>query len=287
MLVSMVCAMYLTSREDRVRPNTMEGYRSAIACHVVPGLGSLDITDLTVSVVQEWVSAFASRGAAEKAYKTLRQIIRWAIRFLGVEMPDPTQVGVELPQRHAEAPRTMSREDMMRMLDGIRGQEWEPVVALSVLCGLRRCEACGLMWEDIDAETGEVRIRRGRHYVSGRTVTLPPKTPKSAGVVYVPDFWMPRLRELHAGSGWLCDMSPASVSQRFKRFCEANGLPWVPMRNLRHTWATQALERGVPLTDVMIYLRHTNLDMSYEHYLARTDPMVKRIAMAYEGDWLN
>ena len=54
------------------------------------------------------------------------------------------------------------------------------------------------------------------------------------------------------------------------------------MTNLRHSWATQAIERGVPLTDVMIYLRHTNLDMSYDHYVARTDPMARRIALAYE-----
>ena len=50
------------------------------------------------------------------------------------------------------------------------------------------------------------------------------------------------------------------------------------------SWATQAIERRVPLTDVMIYLRHTNLDMSYDHYVARTDPMVRRIALAYEED---
>ena len=40
----------------------------------------------------------------------------------------------------------------------------------------------------------------------------------------------------------------------------------------------------MPLTDVMIYLRLTNLDMSYDHYVARTDPMARRIALAYEED---
>ena len=57
MLVSAVCEMYLGDREGRVRPNTMEGYRSAILCHVVPDLGDLEITDLTVRRLQEWVSA--------------------------------------------------------------------------------------------------------------------------------------------------------------------------------------------------------------------------------------
>ena len=284
MLVSTACEMYLEDRERRVRPNTMEGYRSAVLGHIVPDLGSLELTELTVSRLQEWILCFPSRGAAEKAYKTLRQVIRWAIRFLGIEMSDPTQIGVELPSRRREQPVTMGRTDMMAMLRGIEGQPWEACVALAVLCGLRRCEACGLRWEDVDRETGVVRILRGRHYVRGQVITLPPKTPRATGVVYVPDFWMGRMRDLHRGVGWLCDMSPASISQQFKRFCEQHDLPWVPMRNLRHSWATQAIERGVPLPDVMIYLRHTNLDMSYDHYIARTDPMVKRIAMAYEED---
>lgn len=284
MQVSTVCDMYLDNREERVRPNTMEGYRSAILGHIVPDLGNLEITDLTAHRLQEWVSTISSRGAAEKAYKTLRQVIRWAIRFLGIEMPDPTQVGVELPIGVHEPPRTMGRTDMMVMLRGIEGQPWEACVALAILCGLRRCEACGLRWEDVDRETGEILILRGRHYVRGQVMTLPPKTVKSIGVVYVPDFWMRRMRELHRGSGWLCDRSPAWIAQSFKEHCLRNGLPWVPMMNLRHSWATQAIERGVPLADVMIYLRHTNLDMSYDHYVARTDPMVKRIAMAYEED---
>lgn len=138
------------------------------------------------------------------------------------------------------------------------------------------------MWEDVDRDTGKARILRGRHYVDGRVVTLPPKTARSAGVVYVPDFWMGRMRDLHQEAGWLCDRSPAWVAQSFKRHCLRNGPPWVPMTNLRHSWATQALERGVSIEEIMMYLGHTNIDTSYEHYLRRTDALVERISAKFE-----
>ena len=46
--------------------------------------------------------------------------------------------------------------------------------------GLRRGEACGLKWSDIDLRTGEVRIRRSRQVVHGHEVVEAPKTERSA-----------------------------------------------------------------------------------------------------------
>ena len=59
------------------------------------------------------------------------------------------------------------------------------------------------------------------------------------------------------------------------------------MQSLRHSWATILIGHGVPLEDVALCLGNSSQDTCYEHYLARTDPMVKRIAMAYEGGGLN
>lgn len=68
----------------------------------------------------------------------------------------------------------------------------------------------------------------------------------------------------------------------YRSSATGHGLPYVPMKNLRHTWATQALERGVSIEEIMMYLGHTNIDTSYEHYLRRTDTLVERISAKFE-----
>lgn len=91
-----------------------------------------------------------------------------------------------------------------------------------------------------------------------------------------------RVGKLARSDGYLCELSPAVIARKYKAFCLEHGLPFVPMKNLRHTWATQALERGISIEEIMMYLGHTNIDTSYEHYLRRTDTLVERISDKFE-----
>ncbi len=87
---------YLPEKRARRRATTVEGYESSIRLHVLPAFGSMEIAEITRDAVQAWVDSIHGAGAAEKAYKCLRQIIRWAMRRWALQVIDPT-VGVELP----------------------------------------------------------------------------------------------------------------------------------------------------------------------------------------------
>lgn len=282
MLLASACMEYLEDRAGKVRPNTLDGYRSSATGYVIPELGHLELEDVTPGVIQRWLLSFPTRGVAVRSFSTLRQVMRWAIRHHDIRMWDPTTVSYEMPRGDRYVPEVLGREETLRLIEGIRGQPWELTVALGALCGLRRCEACGLMWQDVDLETGRIRIARGRHDIHGEVVDMPPKTEMSARLVIVPSFYLPRVRELARPEGYLCEMSPAVVARRYKAFCLGRGLPFVPMKNLRHSWATQALERGVSIEEISMYLGHTNIDTSYEHYLRRTDVLVERISAKFE-----
>lgn len=79
MLFDSVLAAYLDAKRAKVRPNTYAGYESAARCHLLPRWGGMQLEDIRHADVQEWVSGM-SYGAAAKAHKTLRQVLRWAIR---------------------------------------------------------------------------------------------------------------------------------------------------------------------------------------------------------------
>ncbi len=74
---------YMADKGKRLRASTLEGYRSALELHVLPRWAGVELGEMTPEGVQAWVDGFERPGAAEKAYKTLRQVIRWAIRRLG------------------------------------------------------------------------------------------------------------------------------------------------------------------------------------------------------------
>lgn len=151
-------AYYIPAKRKRRRANTIEGYLSALRCHVIPRWGSIDIKDVTHEAIQDWVDSFDLPGAATKAYKTLRQVIRWAMREFGLRIWDPTQ-GIELPRIPVYRPKTLSASEVRDTLRGFWGHDLEPVLILSSCLGLRPGEAYGLEWRDIDMRSGCVHVR--------------------------------------------------------------------------------------------------------------------------------
>ena len=98
MLFSEAATMYMSDKSKRLRGTTLEGYESALRCHLLPMWGAWHVEEITFEELQAWVDGFAKPGAAEKAFKTFRQIYRWVLRRRQLRIWDVTQ-GIELPKK--------------------------------------------------------------------------------------------------------------------------------------------------------------------------------------------
>ena len=168
MLFSDAVTEYMSDKGKRLRATTIEGYRSAIRCHLMPMWGGREIETISFEEVQDWVDSFTLPGAAEKAYKTFRQIYRWVLRRHQLRIWDVTQ-GVELPQKPTVRRPTLTAEQERTTLKAIVGQPFEAAVLLGAALGLRRCEACAVRIEDVDWRSGWVHVQRGLHVVGRRS----------------------------------------------------------------------------------------------------------------------
>jgi len=277
MLFSELSKLYLADKRDgrkAVRANTLEGYTSAIRTHLMPRWGQMEVESVTYEQVQSWVDSFPEGKGAEKAYKTLRQMVRWAIAKRLVVMPDCT-VGVEVPKPKRRAATVLDDKQLNRMLYACKGEPWEAVVWCQACLGLRRCEAVALTWGDIDLRSGVVRIDKGRHVVGGRVYVWGTKTPKSTREVVLPRFAVERLRAIKRerrarADELLCDMRPDAISRRFRSWCRRNGFAGLTMMQLRHSFATIAVRAGLPIEVVAMMLGHTDISMCYERYVSRS-----------------
>ena len=175
MLFSEAAKMYMGDKSKRLRATTLEGYESALRCHVLPAWGAREIEGITFEELQEWVDGFELPGAAEKAYQTFRQVYRWTIRRRQIRIWDATQ-GVELPQKPTVRRPTLTADEERETLRGIVGQPFEAAVLLGAALGLRRCEACAVHIEDVDWRGGWVHVRRALHVVRGAEVEMACKT---------------------------------------------------------------------------------------------------------------
>lgn len=181
----------------------------------------------------------------------------------------------ESPMRRVDVPDgcpppsrdRLTQDEARAMLAAVRGTGIEAAALLSCLCRLRREEVCGLEWRDIDLVRGVVSIRRA--YTADR-VLKEPKTAGSKRDVPLAGYALERMRELSrddAGNPRIGPvvsstrspdgrMLPSAVSRTYSRICERAGLRHVPFENLRHTFATAAVEAGVPGTTLQGLLGH-------------------------------
>jgi integrase len=178
--------------------------------------------------------------------------------------------------------------------------------------GVRRGEACGLRWRDVDLAKGTMTIRRARVMVAGDVKVSKPKTRRGRrmlglhpNVVAALEEWrVAQFKERqdygaawedHEGHVFTHSMRfsspirygvavrPDWVSGKFRQFAKGAGLPALRLHGLRHSVATAAIEAGEPLWSVSDMLGHADQSVTDRVY-AHTIEYVTAAAAIRVGD---
>lgn len=149
-------------------------------------------------------------------------------------------------------------------------------VLLLCCCGLRRSEARGLRWENVDLSQGVVSVacqRRGNG-----SEQRPLKTRASYRRLLLPDFVVEVLRSWPRSlDGWVCGLGEKVVYKEHKRLLEALGLPVCTLHGLRHSFATHAAKEGTPIKILQVTLGHANYTVTADLYADHL-PSLSRVA---------
>ncbi|MET8987735.1 site-specific integrase [Nonomuraea wenchangensis] len=152
--------------------------------------------------------------------------------------------------------------------------------------GLRRGEACGVRWVDLDLDEGVLAVAKQLTMVDQGVEEGAPKTESSEGVVALDKGTLAALRvhrkrqleeRLAWRDGWQdtgriftredgAELRPDWVSEHFERLVFAAGLPPIRLHDLRHGAATLSLAAGNDMTTTSRMLRHSNLHITSDLY---------------------
>ncbi|WP_345514694.1 site-specific integrase [Phytohabitans houttuyneae] len=177
----------------------------------------------------------------------------------------------------------------------------DPLYALYQLIayrGLRRGEACGLHWADVDLPGKQITIRWQITQHGWATSLEPPKTDDSEAVVALDTNTVAALsahqarqrhQRLAAGPKWVQTglvfttptgeaLHPADVTDHFQRLARQAGLPPVRLHDLRHGAATLALAAGVDMKVVQAMLRHSSITVTADTYTSVLPDLARNAA---------
>jgi len=147
----------------RTEDTTQYGYRNIINTHIKPELGNKKLQSVKPMDIQKYythlsVNKGLSPNSILKHHHLLMTALKAAVRQEYITR-NPIEA-VEPPKKKKPSIHYYSADQVRELFQKIQGHRLETFVTLCTLLGLRREEACGLKWEDIDFENRRVIIRR-------------------------------------------------------------------------------------------------------------------------------
>lgn len=272
-----------------LEPSTVQSYRTIVEVYLIPHVGRRRLRDLTVEHVTTMLNSMEKDGKSPRTRQYARAVLRRALadaqardlvgRNVAAIARGPKKV-------KGKTKRSLKVEEVPPLLDAFKGDRLEAFVTVALAVGLRRGEALGLRWEDIDLNAGVLRVERTLSRINGELVFADPKTDKSQRTVALPEASVSVLKShrarqakerLAAGDAWVetglvftrpngTAVDPSNVRHRFATLCKRAGLGPLTPHELRHSAASIMLAQGVPLHVVSDVLGHSSIRITADVY---------------------
>jgi integrase len=164
-----------------LRPATARLYQQHITDYLAPNLGGVRLRDLRPGHVSDLLARLQteagsggkplSANTVVRVHACLRSALTTAVRMRLVSFNAARDV--ELPKVQRTRVRPWEPWELGAFLDSIQGERLAPLFEVIAATGLRRGEALGLRWEDVDVARGVLVIRQQLTERSGTTEVCP------------------------------------------------------------------------------------------------------------------
>jgi integrase len=277
-------------RSDR-SVSTKRGYADFGRRWIVPHLGHIPLSKVRPSDVVRLMGILEDAGRSQSTqrncYAALSACLSDAVaNGLLWENPVPK---VRRPRLTKTEARCLTEAEVKRLIKSADGWRYLVVVKVILATGLRRGEALGLRWEDLDLGASKATVRGSLVRQNGALMRSETKTKKSTRAVALSPPVVALLKthmagqareRLKAGNLWKdtgyvfttefgTPVDGANVLHKVTHFARLAELPdakRVGVHTLRHTYATTALLRGVPIHVVSQNLGHSSIRLTADTY---------------------
>ena len=286
--------------KQSTRPRTYEDYSTVVSKHLKPAIGSIQLVKLTPLHVQRLLNERLKSGLSGRTVQRIRAVLRIALNQAikwGLVVRNAASLA-EPPHVEKYEIQPITQLAARDFLKAIAGDRLEALFTVALALGLRRGEALGLRWQDIDFENRTLRVNCSLQRFGGKLHLTELKTNNSRRVLHMPDVLLHKLQahrirqledKLHAGERWQesdlvfttsvgTPLEPRNVNRHFYDLLTNSKISHFRLHDLRHYCASLLLAQGVQLKIVSEILGHAQLSTTadiYTHIL----PEVKKDAL--------
>ena len=302
---------WLAGQRSRLRPSSHYSYAIATK-RLKKHLGGCKLQALTPLQIEKVYAGLLDHGGrageplSPKTVKNTHVVLRKALadaERLGLVSRNAA-AAARGPAASRPEMQTWSSDQLKSFIDSAARSRLRHAFTILATTGMRRGEALGLRWRDVDFDSSQIAIVQTVSMVDGKIVIGQPKTSGSRRTVYVHDTTTKALRQqrqlqaeerLAAGPGWEIDndlvfrsvtgapVNPDWFSRQFNDLVERTDVPRIRLHDLRHTNATLSLKAGVHPKVVSERLGHSSIAITLDLYSHVTPGISREAAAAVES----
>lgn len=233
---------------------TIRSYRAAVK-DLVKVVGNKKVSELTERDIQVWRLTRLKNGFERKKGDTrasqntlyyyslfIRSFVKWLGRNISVG---------SFKRGSRKLIDTLKPQEIYRLIDACRDLLDLVIVSLLIETGLRASELLSIRWGDVDLEAREIYVKNAK-YGEERVVFIGDLSKKAL------ETW-----KSHMGSNddRVIPITYTALYKRLKRLAQRAGIDPRRVRPhiLRHTFATEALKKGLPLPALQRIMGHRDI----------------------------
>jgi len=270
---------FLDSCERRgLMPKTIENYRLGLEAHTMSLWGHRRVDTIQTDEIRTLVlERLSDRSANQQknVLKFIRSVFIYAVE-VGAVLRDPTP---RMKFRVGDKIKGVLTEKQIEILLNKAKEfdvEWYPHWAMALYTGMRNGELYALTWDKVNLDERKIKVDCSWNNVDGF------KSTKSGDdrIVEIAPPLLPILKELKLRQGdsnfvlpRLDKWDKGEQARELRMFLAGLGLPRIRFHDLRASWATVMLSRGIEpikvmymggwkdLKTMMIYVRKAGVDI--------------------------
>lgn len=287
--------VFMPSLAVRCSENTRSSYQLNLDKWIYPAIGDLKMPDITSANISAVLLSMQSQGKAHstcvKVYTVLHGLFKMA--YMGDVISKNPMDKVERPRSRKDEVQgkeveAYTVEEVQRILSGLESEplKWRAFLQLLIDTGIRRGEACGLQWKDVDFQANTITVSGNLCYTPQKGVYLDtPKNGHTRTVDVDPDV-MKLLRALRGSQKVISQfvfaqdngdpIHPQSPTRYMKKFSARYNVPDLHPHKLRHTFASIAITNGADVASVSEKLGHSDKAVTLRMYTHADAESMKR-----------
>jgi len=274
--------------KPNLSPRGYERYESIARVHLVPAIGSIQLTQLRPNHLQKHYSTMIEAGLSPRSvryhhivlHKALATALKWGL--ISHNVAD----GVDVPRSRHPDMQTWDEAEVNQFLEATKGTQYHVLFYTALFTGMRRSELLALRWQDIDFIYSQIYVNRSLHQLKdGSYVFTAPKSEKSRRTIALPPsafLVFQEYRKEKETERLLLNMPlrdtdlvfsvlgkplrPNTVSRAWSMLAARAGVKVIRLHDARHTHASLMLKQGIHPKVVQERLGHSTISITLDTY---------------------